>query len=98
MEIIAWSDGNPYYLDERQEKCYAYHPDHEGLARCIGNDAPHLCLTCGVQCLVDSQMPSNICPGCKARTLVPTTELDGRCCPACKTGRFVADPECYAIS
>ena len=36
--IAAWSDGNPYYIDEAGEKQYAYHPDHERLARCIGND------------------------------------------------------------
>ena len=32
--IGAWSDGNPYYIDEAGEKQYAYHPDHERLALC----------------------------------------------------------------
>ena len=42
--IEAWSDGNPYYIDEAGAKKYAYHPDHERLSKCIGNDDPHLCL------------------------------------------------------
>jgi len=33
--IEAWSDGNPYYIDDAGTKQYAYHPDHERLARCI---------------------------------------------------------------
>jgi hypothetical protein len=41
-EIEAWSDGNPFYLDERGRKRHAYHPDHENLDRCVGNDVPHL--------------------------------------------------------
>jgi predicted lipoprotein with Yx(FWY)xxD motif len=41
--VEAWDDGNPYYLDDGGKKVYAYHPDHEALAKCIGNDAPHLC-------------------------------------------------------
>lgn len=45
--IEAWSDGNPYYLDRDGQKHYAYHPNHERLDRCIGNDLPHLCLACG---------------------------------------------------
>jgi hypothetical protein len=28
FEVEAWSDGNPYYRDERGHKRYAYHPDH----------------------------------------------------------------------
>lgn len=38
--IEAWSDGNPYHIDENGQKQYAYHPDHENLARRIGNDSP----------------------------------------------------------
>jgi hypothetical protein len=26
FSVTAWSDGNPYYLDETGEKQYAYHP------------------------------------------------------------------------
>ncbi len=29
--VESWSDGNPYLLDERGQKQYAYHPDHERL-------------------------------------------------------------------
>ena len=43
--IEAWSDGNPYYIDDHGGRQYAYHPDHERLARCIGNDVPNLCLS-----------------------------------------------------
>ena len=45
--IESWSDGNPYYIDEAGAKKYAYHPDHERLSKCIGNDDPHLCTACG---------------------------------------------------
>ena len=37
-KIQAWSDANSYYIDEAGCKQYAYHPDFEGLARCIGVD------------------------------------------------------------
>ncbi len=40
--IEAWSDGNPYFIDETGAKQYAHHPDHERLAWCIGNDSPHI--------------------------------------------------------
>jgi hypothetical protein len=38
----------------RQSKQYVYHPQHDTLALCIGNDAPHLCLACRVDVMVDS--------------------------------------------
>ena len=44
--IEAWDDGNPYYLDERGKKRYAYHPSSER-DQCVGNDSPHICLSCG---------------------------------------------------
>jgi hypothetical protein len=53
--IEAWSDGNPYYIDEAGTKQYAYHPDRERLDRCIGNDCPHLCLACGETLMVYSR-------------------------------------------
>jgi len=34
--IEAWDDGNPYYLDRRGRKKYAYHPDPKR-ERCTGN-------------------------------------------------------------
>jgi hypothetical protein len=55
--VEAWSDGNPYYNDEAGDKQYDYHPNRERLARCIGNDSPHLCLGCGTEFKVDSRAP-----------------------------------------
>jgi predicted RNA-binding Zn-ribbon protein involved in translation (DUF1610 family) len=97
-EIEAWSDGNPYYLEPWGAKVYAYHPDHEALARCVGNDEPHLCLACGTEVMVDSRDPLTACPACHAVELVDTFQLDGQRCPSCKTGRFARDPGFFAIS
>ena len=96
--VKAWSDGNPYYLDESGAKQYAYHPDHERLARCIGNDSPHLCLACGAECMVDSRAPVTACPGCGAGDLAGTYQLGGRPCPYCKAGAFAVDPAFRCIS
>ena len=96
--IEAWSDGNPYYLDPDGRKVYAYHPHHEELARCIGNDSPHLCLACGAEVMVDSLAPTRVCSACGAEALVDTFELDGRTCPVCQAGRFARDPEFLCIS
>ena len=95
--IVAWSDGNPYYVDERGEKSYAYHPDvkHD---LCIGNDVPNICLTCAGQVKVDSRFPSRTCPQCAKPTLVELTELDGTQCPKCKSGIFVTDAHSRFIS
>ena len=71
-EIHAWSDGNPYYIDENGEKQYAYHPDHDALDRCIGNDSPHLCLECGEEFMVDSRAPTEACPKCGAKEFADT--------------------------
>ncbi len=97
-EIVAWSDGNPYYIDELGEKQYAYHPNFDGLSKCIGNDSPHLCLACGKEVMVDSRAPATECPKCTAAKLVDTFELDGRPCPYCDKGTFAADPNPCAIS
>ena len=96
--VEAWSDGNPYYLDEDGRKQYAYHPDHERLARCIGNDSPRLCLTCGEEFMVDSREPSDCCPKCGSPETANTFELEGRTCPWCKKGVFSMDPDFYCIS
>ena len=96
--IEAWSDGNPYYLDEAGAKRYAYHPDHENLDRCIGNDSPHLCLGCGEEFMVDSRAPAEACPGCGSKRFVDTFRLAGRPCPFCKAGRFSVDPGFRPIS
>ena len=98
FEIEAWSDGNPYYRDHRGRKRYAYHPDHERLARCIGNDEPHLCLQCGAQIKVDSLKPVSQCRKCKAGPLIALRDLEGRPCPHCSAGKYVLDSERGAIS
>ena len=96
--IESWSDGNPYYLDPDRGKVYAYHPHHDLLELCIGNDEPHLCLACGAEAMVDSREPTGVCSSCGAEALVDTFELDGRPCPACKSGRYAPDPEFLCIS
>jgi DNA-directed RNA polymerase subunit RPC12/RpoP len=96
--LEAWSDGNPYYIDEKGQKQYAYHPDHENLARCIGNDSPHLCLNCGKEFLVDSRAPSMECPQCGEKDFVSTFELDGITCPFCKRGIFERDSNFRVVS
>ena len=96
--IEAWSDGNPYYIDETGCKQYAYHPDHERLARCIGNDSPHLCLACGKEFNIDSREPTTECPTCSAGDVADTFQLNGQRCPYCKAGVFTADPDFHCIS
>lgn len=97
-EIIAWSDGNPYYFDESGQKQYAYHPDSEGLARCIGNDDPHLCLSCAAEFNVDSENPTKTCPKCVLKKIKSTTDLENCRCPFCKAGKFHADEDYCCIS
>ncbi len=96
--VEAWSDGNPYYIDEDGAKQYAYHPDHDRLDRCIGNDVPNLCLACGHEFVVDTLAPVETCPSCGAGDIAETFDLDGRRCPSCKAGRFKCDPGWHAIS
>jgi DNA-directed RNA polymerase subunit RPC12/RpoP len=97
-QIDVWSDGNPYYIDDTGCKEYAYHPDHKGLAKCIGNDVPHLCLTCGKEVVIDSRSSVQKCPDCDSEKVVSTYYLDGRECPTCRNGRFVQDKSYFAIS
>ena len=73
-------------------------PGQDDLARCIGNDSPHLCLSCGMDFNVDSQEPIAKCPGRMDNIIVDIFELDGRNCPYCKQGVFYRDPECRYIS
>ncbi len=96
--IEAWSDGNPYYIDETGAKQYAYHPDHKRLDKCIGNDSPHLCLACGVEFMVDSRDPLQACPDCQDSRIVDTFQLSGQSCPFCKTGTFRDAPDFFLIS
>jgi predicted RNA-binding Zn-ribbon protein involved in translation (DUF1610 family) len=94
----AWSDGNPYYIDKAGAKQYAYHPEHDLLAQCIGNDAPHLCLGCGEEFKVDSRAPVADCPKCGAGEMVRSYKLAGCRCPYCKAGTFATDPKFICIS
>jgi predicted Zn-ribbon and HTH transcriptional regulator len=96
--VEAWSDGNPYYIDESGCKQYAYHPDHERLARCIGNDSPNLCLDCGEEFKDDSRGPNAVCPKCGGDQFIPSYQLGGQRCPYCKAGVFADDPEFHCIS
>lgn len=96
--IAAWSDGNPYYRDAAGKKQYAYHPDHERLAQCVGNDVPHLCLACGRETKVDSLRPRTRCRVCKAGPLVDTWHLEAHDCPYCRAGKFEQDPTYFVIS
>jgi len=96
--IEAWSDGNPYYTDESGVKQYAYHPDHDNLARCIGNDSPYLCLACGAAFMVDSRKSTTVCPKCNGAKIKNTYELDGAQCPYCNKGVFAIDPGFNCIS
>jgi predicted RNA-binding Zn-ribbon protein involved in translation (DUF1610 family) len=98
FEIMAWSDGNPYYRDEKGEKQYAYHPDHEALERCIGNDVPHICLACAHRFRVDSNAPRTTCPACDGDAITPAFRLDGHSCPACHNASIRTDPDIAGIS
>jgi len=88
--LSSWDDGNPYYLDSNAKKHYAYHPHHDKLEKCIGNDSPYICLSCGEQFMVDSRSPVDHCPKCSAVDIVSTFELDGKNCPVCKRGHLTS--------
>lgn len=96
--IESWSDGNPYFVDEHSVKQYAYHPDHEALSRCIGNDSPYICLSCANEFMVDSQKPTSRCPKCSSEEIVDTQDLDQKKCPFCKRGTFTRDSEFFVVS
>lgn len=91
QRISAWSDGNPYYIDDQGNKVYAYHPDHEGLPRCTDNDNPYICLECGHEFKNDSNTPTSMCPECGNSDICGTFRLGGRRCPFCKKGVFDVD-------
>ena len=96
--IEAWSDGYPFYLDEAGDKVYAYHPDHLELDKCIANDEPHYCLSCGVESNIDSRLTIRACSQCGSRQIVNSFSLEGRTCPVCRDGRFARDPNFHRIS
>jgi hypothetical protein len=96
--IEAWSDGNPFYVDETGNKKYAYHPNHDELEKCTANDVPHLCLQCGAVSKIDSRLGSKACPECRSVNLAGTFHLDGAKCPKCEKGQFVTDKDFRRIS
>ncbi len=96
--IESWDDGNPYYFDEHGKKQYAYHPNHDLLDMCIGNDSPTLCLSCGKEFMIDSRSPVTVCPKCSDQHIADTFELGGKRCPYCKKGTFNQDPDYFAVS
>jgi predicted RNA-binding Zn-ribbon protein involved in translation (DUF1610 family) len=95
--IQAWSDGNPYYINDAGRKKYAYHPDSK-LDLCIGNDSPQICLACGKEFKSDSNDPSKNCPKCGSTEFVNQYDLNGKRCPYCKDGVFAEDPDFHCIS
>ena len=95
--IEAWSDGNPFYIDKKGSKQYAYHPSPKR-DRCIGNDSPHICLSCGEEFKVDSRKPITECPKCDSTNIADTCKLSGLNCPYCKIGILSVDSDYYYIS
>lgn len=97
-KIEAWDEGNPYFINEKGKKEYAYHPDWDKLALCIGNDTPHICLDCGARFKVDSEKPISACRKCHSTRIIDLCELEGQPCPYCKAGIFAIDPNTFVIS
>lgn len=96
--IEAWSDGNPFYIDKKGKKKYAYHPNHAELEKCIANDSPNLCLKCGNGVKIDSRGKAKKCTDCGSTNVIDTFCLDGVKCPKCDDGHFVRDNDFYCIS
>jgi len=71
FSIEAWSDGNPFYIDGKGKKVYAYHPSDDR-ALCIANDVPHLCLACGKHVKIDSRMETKACTKCHSSNVAET--------------------------
>ena len=94
----AWSDGNPYFIDEKGEKQYRFHPDHEGLARCSGNDASFICLECAHEFLMNSLSQVILCPACQSDSTFDSYNLDKEPCPSCKKGLLELDINFDAVS
>ena len=96
--IEAWDDGNPFYIDETGKKIYAYHPNNDELAKCIANDVPYLCLTCGAESKIDSRLDPKACPECGSADVAETFGLEGVKCPKCRDGTFFWDRSFDCIS
>ena len=96
--LESWSEGNPYFIDDDGKKHYAYHPDHENLEKCIGNDFPHICLSCGYEFKIDSLFPTSKCSKCNSSNISNTYQLSGEKCPACLKGIFHFDHNRFLVS
>jgi len=97
FRLMAWDEGNPYFINENGVKEYAYHPD--GFFRkCIGNDAPHMCLACGEEFTVDSLRPRRECTKCGSFDTVNTFLLEGKKCPKCGIGVIKHESDGFLIS
>jgi DNA-directed RNA polymerase subunit RPC12/RpoP len=90
-KIEAWSDGDPYLVDQTGVKRYVYHPDPESLDA-VGTDTPHLCLACGARFMVDSRQATFTCPACRSDAICPEFELAGQACPYCNAAHFEECP------
>jgi hypothetical protein len=96
--FASWSDGNPYYLDPERMltrprsrcKVYVYHPHHPEHP-IVGNDVPHLCLSCNHEFMVDTEKPRSTCTKCRSTNIAETDECDGQVCPKCREGRLKAE-------
>lgn len=96
--IESWSDANAYYLDDKGQKQYVYHPYMDDLSHCIGNDDPHLCLDCGHEFMIDSLAPTSVCLKCESANIISDQKLNGEVCPCCKKGTFKVDPFSFSVS
>ena len=95
--VSAWDDGNPYYIDRDRMamkglprsrcKVYVYHP-HEPRFPVEGNDVPHLCMDCGHEFNVDSELNRTTCTKCRSTEIVDCFDLNERTCPWCRKGAF----------
>ena len=63
---------NQQQLDELNQ-VYDQHVLERDL--CVGNDSPHICLSCGCKFMVDSRKPISPCPGVSTIVSFPTLNI-----------------------
>jgi predicted RNA-binding Zn-ribbon protein involved in translation (DUF1610 family) len=83
----AWDDGNPFFLNSKGQKIYAYHPN-KLRDRCTGNDPTEICMNCGFVLNPAKNSQTQVCPDCKGVIFRDILSLDGVVCPFCKDGVF----------
>ena len=100
----VWEDGNPISgpiplpgEKRKTPKQYVYHPSPEA-DYAIGNDRPHICLSCfhefnvdDMEVDVDGMKPRTKCAKCKSEDIVDIRMLGGRICPKCKVHTLRVD-------